>query len=321
MPLATVDHPVDHLLVTERRRVRGRRVGRPADDASSIAGGTVAGSLDLAGIADLAPGGSGSALVATVDEVTDPERGRVDPGRHPVDRRGRLRGAASTGASPGHDGRPRRPGERRRPDGARRRDRRRDAARHPRSTTCRGSRSPTADGVVFIDAERTLDRVDDRAGRRRARPRAWSPGIDDPKLYATAGDATTPSYDVIAVGGDAAKNGPVDQGPNPLPGPGTLVAYDEASQQVHILGLAPGRRPRPGRGRSTSSSRTATRSTPTHGCPTASCRRPGAPTSTRTTRPRTASSCSSSTATGRRPRSTPARTRSPGGSPGSSPVR
>ena len=51
---------------------------------------------------------------------------------------------------------------------------------------------------------------------------------------------------------------------------GSLVAYDEASQQVHILGLAPGGIRPPDRGRSTSSSRTATRSTPTPGCPTGS---------------------------------------------------
>ena len=53
------------------------------------------------------------------------------------------------------------------------------------------------------------------------------------------------------------------------------------------------------------SSRTATRSTPTPGCPTGSSRRRGAPTSTPTTRPRTASSSCCSTAPGRRPPSTP----------------
>ena len=31
----------------------------------------------------------------------------------------------------------------------------------------------------------------------------------------------------------------MNQGNNPLPGPGTSVAYDEASQMIHILGLAP----------------------------------------------------------------------------------
>ena len=69
-------------------------------------------------------------------------------------------------------------------------------------------------------------------------------GLDNPKLYATSGGAEKPSYDVIAVGGDPAKNGPTDKGLGlglqPLPAPGTWIAYDAASQMVHILGLAPG---------------------------------------------------------------------------------
>ena len=69
-------------------------------------------------------------------------------------------------------------------------------------------------------------------------------GLDDPKLYATVGTADDPKYDVIAVGGDAAKDGPVDQGiglgSTRCPAPARWVAYDEASQLVHILGLAPG---------------------------------------------------------------------------------
>ena len=51
-------------------------------------------------------------------------------------------------------------------------------------------------------------------------------GLDNPKLYATAGTPDAPKYDVIAVGGDPAKNGPTDQalglGLQPLPGPGHL---------------------------------------------------------------------------------------------------
>ena len=76
----------------------------------------------------------------------------------------------------------------------------------------------------------------------------------------TAGTADDPGYEVVAVGGDSAMDGPVTLGSrHPLPGPGTRVAYDDATQQVHVLGR-PRRtgRPRPPmrRGRSTSSSRT-----------------------------------------------------------------
>ena len=112
-------------------------------------------------------------------------------------------------------------------------------------------------------------------------------GLDNPKLFATSGGPEKPSYDVIAVGGDPAKNGPTTRsglGLQPLPAPGTWVAYDAASQMVHILGLAPGvTSDRRHRGRSTSSSRTATRSSPTRACPTGSRRAPGAPTSIPTT--------------------------------------
>ena len=70
-PLATVDHPVDHLLVTDDG---GFVVAASADRLSTVDlnGGTVAGSVDLAAIADLAPGGSGPALMARVDDVADP---------------------------------------------------------------------------------------------------------------------------------------------------------------------------------------------------------------------------------------------------------
>ena len=63
-------------------------------------------------------------------------------------------------------------------------------------------------------------------------------GVDDEKLYVTSGPPDDPGYEVVAIAGDAAKGGPIGQGKHPLPGPGTWVAYDAASQQVHILGLA-----------------------------------------------------------------------------------
>ena len=47
-------------------------------------------------------------------------------------------------------------------------------------------------------------------------------GIDDDQLYVTSGTAATPTYDVVAIGGDSAKDGPtkVGRGTNPLPGLG-----------------------------------------------------------------------------------------------------
>ena len=210
-----------------------------------LADATVTGSIELPGIADLAPGGSGSAIVANVDEVTDHaaaaaaladvlKSSAADDYQAQLDRR-----------LAGHDGRPRRAaGIRRHADRSRRRDRRRQADRRRGRDVCR----------VAVATERR---------RRVHRPRPRHAHLDDParRRGARAGDGdrtrqpeavcdvrhgrTKPSYDVIAVGGDPAKNGPTDQGTGlglqPLPGPGTWVAYDAASQMVHILGLAPGR--------------------------------------------------------------------------------
>ena len=68
---------------------------------------------------------------------------------------------------------------------------------------------------------------------------AYVTGIDDPKLYVTAGGADDPGYEVVAVGGDSAKNGPVKVGGrHPLPGEGSRVVYNDATQQIHVLGRA-----------------------------------------------------------------------------------
>ncbi len=239
-PIATVDHPVDHLLVTTDGAFVVAASSARATTVD-VAAGTVVGSLDLAGIADLAPGGSGSALVATKDEVTDPAavasslasilgtsapdiQSRLasaspgttvalgDPGTGDV--RTKLDTAIADGTLPGI-----------------------------RVDSVTRVAVATAAGVAFVDPEgASVVTTIKLAGG--AHGLAMVTGLDSPKLYATSGDAEKPSYDVIAVGGDAAKNGPVDQGVGlglqPLPGPGTWIAYDAASQMVHILGLVPG---------------------------------------------------------------------------------
>lgn len=66
--------------------------------------------------------------------------------------------------------------------------------------------------------------------------------VDDAKLYVTTGGSTDGApgeVAVIAVAGDAAKDGPVVQRKLPLPGPGTWVGWDEATQMIHVLGAAP----------------------------------------------------------------------------------
>ena len=234
--LATVDHPVDHLLPTAGAGV----MAAASSDRLSIVdkdAGTVVGTLELDGIADLAEGGTGEAVVATVDEVTDPTAvasslAEILPA-DATEYASKLASAApgstvvlgSTGSA---------------------------TARKELETAIADGTLPgiridnvtrtavaTAAGVAFIDAERAsiVTTVPVNGG---ARGLALVTGLENPKLYATSGDAAKPTYVVIHVGGDPARNGPVTHGTWPLPGLGSLVTYDEASQMVHILGLAPG---------------------------------------------------------------------------------
>jgi len=234
--LVTVDHPVGRLLVSaDGANVTAASSGRLT--TVDLGAGKVIGSLDLAGIADLAPGGSGAALVATIDDVKDRAAVASNLARIlSTDATDYAKRLAS--ASPGSTVILGNPGSG---------DARTALDKAIADGTLPGLRVDsvprvavaTSDGVVFVDPERaSLVVTIGLAGG--AHGLALVTGLDSPKLYATSGTPSAPKYDVIAVGGDAAKNGPVDQGLNPLPGPGTSVVYDAASQMVHILGLAPG---------------------------------------------------------------------------------
>jgi len=238
--LATVDHPVEHLYVTDNGTYA---LAASSDRLTSVdlVTGEAVGSVDLAGIADMSFGGSGSALVGTVDDIADHAavastladildsgkaadyQDRLDaasPGTTVVlgdpgsgDARTALDAAIADGTLPG-----------------------------VRVDSVSRVAVATADGVTFVDPDRAsvITTIPLAGG---AHGLAVVTGIDEPRVYATSGTADDPHYDVIAIGGDAAKDGPVDKGLNPLPGLGSLVAYDEASQMVHILGLAPGAGP------------------------------------------------------------------------------
>ncbi len=69
-PVLTLDHPIQHLFVSEDGAYV---VAASSDRATTIdlADATATGSVELPDIVDLATGGSGSAIVANVDEVTD----------------------------------------------------------------------------------------------------------------------------------------------------------------------------------------------------------------------------------------------------------
>ncbi len=235
-PLATVDHPIDRLFAADN----GITIAAASSDRLTLIDSTTAtvvGSLDLAGVEDLAGGGAGPALVATIAQVDEPaavatrlaellggsadeyESKLTDPlmGTTVVlgspgsgDTRTAVTAAIADGSLPGIA-----------------------IEEAPRIAVA------TDDGITFVDTARasvvrtiTLD--------GGAHGLAVVTDLEDTKLYATAGDPAAPVYTVVAIAGDSATDGPVDQGSHPLPGPGTRVLYDTSSQQVHVLGRVPG---------------------------------------------------------------------------------
>lgn len=68
---------------------------------------------------------------------------------------------------------------------------------------------------------------------------ALTTGLDADRLYVTTTTSDGPSVATITVSGDTAKNGPVLAQTFRLPGPGAWVGYDRASQMVHVLGARP----------------------------------------------------------------------------------
>jgi hypothetical protein len=232
--LATVPHPVDHLLVADD----GTIVAASEIDVTTIDGtsGDILGHAEFDGVADLAPGGSGPVLQGDPSAIDDPtavaETLASLIGGDPLDYESRITraepGASVLFGSPGSgetrtsvddaitDGRL--PGI--------------EIVDLPRIAVA------TSEGVSFIDpaSAATTSSVPLDGG---AHGLAFVTGIDDTQLYVSSGSREDPTYHVLKVGGDKAANGPIDQGSHPLPGLGSQVAYDEATMQIHILGLAP----------------------------------------------------------------------------------
>ncbi|MEX1169961.1 MAG: phospholipid carrier-dependent glycosyltransferase [Chloroflexota bacterium] len=234
--IATVDHPVERLFAADD----GTTIAAAASDRVSLVDretASVVGSIELPGVADLAGGGSGPAIVATVADVEDPaavasrlaellggsadgyERTLTDPLAGPTvvlgapgsgDTRTAVTAAIDDGSLPGLV-----------------------IEEVPRIAVA------TADGLSFLDAA-TAALVRNISMAGGAHGLAVVTDLDDTKLYVTAGDASDPVYTIVAIAGDTAKDGPADLGSHPLPGPGTSVIYDTSSQQVHVLGQAPG---------------------------------------------------------------------------------
>ena len=193
--------------------------------------------IDLAGIAGFAPGGSGSTLMATAGSVEDPAAAAAVLadllGGDAATYETRLRSTAESTVVAGIGG----VDQRENVDAAI------EDGRLAGLTVESGSRVAiaTPDGVTFVSSP-TGDVVTSTKVDGGARGLAYI-AKDGGKLYVTSGGSSATaapgSVAIIAVGGDAAKNGPVLQRSLPMPAVGTRVAYDDASQMVHVLGPTP----------------------------------------------------------------------------------
>ena len=199
--------------------------------------GAISGTVDLPGIADLAAAGTGSALVAIPAAVEDPSAVASNLadllGGDAADYRARLDSAVDPDAEVVMGD----------PGGGEDRDAIEEAITNGSLAGVEIVDRPrvavaTSDGVSFVDPA-TAGVTSSIGMVGGAHGLAMVVGLDEPRLYVTNGPDDDPGYEVIAVGGDSAKDGPVSKGRHPLPAPATLVAYDEASQMVHLLGRVP----------------------------------------------------------------------------------
>jgi predicted membrane-bound dolichyl-phosphate-mannose-protein mannosyltransferase len=233
VPIGTVTGVVDLLYVTTDGATV--MVGTPDHlDALDLASGTAIGGVDLPGLVDIADGGNGATLIATTDQLEDPaaeasvlaEALEGDAAAYEE----MLRGTEPTVllGNPGTS-ETRADVEKAIADGKLPGIEIQDVARVA---------AATADGVTFVDptSAKVVTTVSLEGG---AHGMAEATGLDDPYLYVTSGTPSEPTFHVVVIGGDDAADGPIDRATRPLPGPGTKVVYDDASQMIHILGLAP----------------------------------------------------------------------------------
>ena len=234
LDLGKVGGPVERLFVPEDGAtiVVGQRDRVDVIDDST---GDSLGGLDVPGLSDIADGGTGDALQATLADVPDPSAAAAVLADlldgEAADYEAMLRGTGDTAilGSPGS-------GDTRKAVDAAIAD-----GKLPGIEIAPVARVALAtdDGVEFIDPA-TVKVSSNIPLVGGAHGLGAVTGVEDNQLYVTSGTAETPTYDVVAISGDAAKSGPAKVGAShPLPGLGSKVVFDPASQMVHVLGLAP----------------------------------------------------------------------------------
>ncbi len=232
--VTTVDHAIEHLLVTDD----GTILAASDLDVTAVDGetGQVLGTAEFTGIADLATAGSGEVVRGDPAVIEDPSA-VADVlaellGGDALDYESRIANAEPDTlvvfGSAGDE-------ESRKAIDAAITDGRLaglEIVDQPRAAVA------TSEGVSFIDpsSTNTSSTLPMDGG---AHGIGLVTGLDATKLYVATGSSADPEYHVVVVSGDEAADGPVDKGSHPLPGIGSRVAYDAASQQVHILGRSP----------------------------------------------------------------------------------
>jgi predicted membrane-bound dolichyl-phosphate-mannose-protein mannosyltransferase len=198
--------------------------------------GDVLGNVDLAGISGFAPAGSGPVVTAGTGSVADPAAAASVLaeilGGDPADYEARLRAEGEQLVIGGIGSEAQRTGV----DEAIEDGRLAGIAIEDVPRIAVG----TSDGVAFVaPSNGTVLSTTDLDGGARG---VAFVDADDPRLYVTTGGSTQDAPGAVAVvvtAGDRVKNGPILERTIPLPGAGTDVAYDPASQMIHVLGTAP----------------------------------------------------------------------------------
>ena len=237
---ATVDGSIQHLYASQDGQTlfvatdAGRLVTIDSASAQQLA------SVAIPGIADFAQGGSGPAVIAGKTRVHDPAAAASILagilGGKAADYRTRLESGADGSTVAGISASQQKASiEAAIADG---RLAGLSVTDMPRVAVAAST------GVVFVSAA-TGDILSTTSLSGGAKGLAAA-DLDGIKLYATTGQGALGApggVAIIAAGGDAAKDGPVLQRTLPLPGQGSRVAYDNASQMIHVLGRAPDGQP------------------------------------------------------------------------------
>jgi hypothetical protein len=195
------------------------------------------GSIQLSAIADIAPGGTSPALVGEPGSVADPTVAATTIAKL-------LGGSATTYAN-----RLAETSERIVLGGISGAEERTAVQTAIDDGRLAGLRIESLPQVAVADA-RGVDVIDPATGDLTATVAIGGPAhglglttVDGARLYVSADRDPAKGGQgriaIVAVGGDAAKNGPTLVESMAMPGPVSRVAYDDATQMVHVLGRTP----------------------------------------------------------------------------------